>query len=1153
MIISACGGTKTPFAEGDMQSLRLGPGVIGADEGHRGTRVETIHPQRRLNMLLRCRVLVVVFAFMVAVPAAHLWGQAVSGTITGAVTDPSGSAIPGANVKATNAATGVAVSVLTTSAGYYTISNLIAGTYTVEVAAPGFKTYERSNVDVSVSSVSRLDIQMTVGSLQEQVTVNAVAPQLKDDQVNLGGTITSYIAMSLPTIGNNPTALIKLQPGVIEEPGQEGIPGANGAGYFGAEVNGQRSQLNNQLLDGVEDVDPIGGQAPIVPSLDATQEVSFNTTNYDVEFGQVAGGVSIMTTRSGTNEFHGSGYEYNRVNALFARNPFSEPNGPGHFVWNQFGASAGGPAIKNKLFGFFNYQGVRVRSGGNVLTTSPTEAFRNGDFSSLNIPIYDPQSGGPGGVGRTQFPNNKIPADRLDKVVQNVLALVPLPNQPGTDLNFLAPGNHPISQDMFNWRVDYALTSSNRFFVRHTRTNQTEDCPGVFGKAGGPGACGTPFLGSGSDDSLAVDYTHVFSPGFLVEGRFGWTAFRFLQNNPDADTATSEQVGIPNLNNACQNASDCGGLAGFRIGGPVGAFDVGNTDHSHQLDDRGGYNYVGIATWTHGSHSIKFGADIKYENSHRFDSSSQGDFGCFNGGLCAGDGFARSITGIPGNFDSGLGMASFLLGLSSNFQRIVYTKIPPTLLQKRDAIFFQDTWRVTRKLTLNLGVRWDYVGYPTAPYPGGLSNFNFVTGDTIIADYGDTTSTANVKNNKHDFAPRLGVAYRVTQNTVVRAGFARAYSIGFYGANFGAINNQWPNATRQHLVQPDPYTPALLVANGPPPFVSGYDILQAAGNPGQYPAPRDSTPFGTDPDNPTHSIDMWNLAVQHQFGQSLTATVAYVGNAGRHLFYRRDYNAAVPGPGPFIDRRRYGSIGYQIPIYNQSNQSSSGYHAMQIQVEKRYSAGLSLIGAVTWSKSYDFGLHNAFSPFDQNMDRAPQDTDRALTMSLGHVWDLPFGRGKKFISKGAASVIAGGWQFSGISRWYSGTPFSPVVANGGAILNSDCCNERPDRVGTGTISNPTRDQWFDVNAFTLPAQYTFGNAGRNILRGPSFSSVDLGLTKKFEFTEQIRMELSWQAFNAFNRTNLGNPVTAIDSSLAGRIFGLTHFMRRQQLGVHFYW
>src|SRR4051812_34121624 len=226
-------------------------GVIGADEGHRGTRVETIHPQRRLNMLLRCRVLVVVFAFMVAVPAAHLWGQAVSGTITGAVTDPSGSAIPGANVKATNAATGVAVSVLTTSAGYYTISNLIAGTYTVEVAAPGFKTYERSNVDVSVSSVSRLDIQMTVGSLQEQVTVNAVAPQLKDDQVNLGGTITSYIAMSLPTIGNNPTALIKLQPGVIEEPGQEGIPGANGAGYFGAEVNGQRSQLNNQLLDGV--------------------------------------------------------------------------------------------------------------------------------------------------------------------------------------------------------------------------------------------------------------------------------------------------------------------------------------------------------------------------------------------------------------------------------------------------------------------------------------------------------------------------------------------------------------------------------------------------------------------------------------------------------------------------------------------------------------------------------------------------------------------------------------------------------------------------------------------------------------------------------------------------------------------------------------
>jgi hypothetical protein len=1087
---------------------------------------------------------------------SHIQAQAVSGSITGVILDPSGNVIPGATVKATNSATGVEHSVTTDPAGHFAFSNLIAGQYQLVVTMAGFKTLDQSNVDVSIDKVTRLDLTLQVGSLQESVTVTGAAPQLQVDKVNLGSTLSSDMANRLPTIGNNATALAKLTAGVIEGPGQEGIPSSNGSGYFSTSVNGNREQLNTHLLDGVEDTDPIGGQAPIVPPLDGMQEVSFNTTNYDVEFGQVAGGVTLMTSKSGTNQYHGSGYEYNRMNSMFARNPFTEPNGPGHFVWNQFGGSVGGPILKNKLFGFFNYQGIRVRSGGGVLTTVPIQAFRNGDFSSLKNPIYDPATGGAGGVGRTQFPGNIIPANRINAVAKNVLALLPLPNQPGTDNNYAAPVGHPINQNVYNWRVDYVMNDSNRFFYRQTYTNQNEECPGIFGAGGGPSGCGdTPQIGTGSDNSLAVDYIHVFSPTFVVEGRFGWSDFKFGVDAPDQNTNASEAAGQPGLNDACP-APDCGGLAGFRIGGPVGAFNAGNSDHSHQVDNRGGYNYVGLATWTHGAHTIKFGGDLKWENSHRFDSASMGNFGCFNGGLCSGDGFAQTLTGTPG-VESGLGMASFLLGLSSNFQRIIYTTIPPTMLQKRHAFFVQDSWLVSRKLTLTLGLRWDYIGYPTAPYPGGLSNFVFSgpeATNTLTAEYGNVTPQANVQNNYHDFAPRLGIAYRIAPRTVLRIGAGRTHSIGFYGANFGAINNQWPNATRQKLDQPDPYDPAIILGTAPPSFVSGFDILAAAGNPGSYPTPRTSTAFGTDPYNPTHSIFMWNVALQHEFGQNLVATIAYVGNEGRHLFWRRDYNATVPGPGDFLSRKAYGGLGYTTNAYNQSNQSSSGYQGMQLSLEKRMSQGLFLTTALTWGKTYDFGLHNAYNPFNSNLDRALSDSDRALVISVGHVWELPFGPNKKYLnSKGASRHLVGGWEWSGISRWMSGSPFTPIIANGGAILNSDCCTERPNRDGVGTVSNPSRNEWFDRSAFSTPAQYQFGNSGRNILRGPSFNTFDWGLSKNFGWGEQRNIQLKWQIFNVFNQTNLANPNTAIDTSTGGQIFGIVHPMRRQQLGIHIYW
>jgi len=1088
-------------------------------------------------------------ALIATVFSIQAFGQAVSGSITGAVLDPSGAAVPKATVAVTNPATGVRLTAMTNESGYYRLSNLIAGTYEVEVNAKGFRSVRQTNVEVSIGTVVRLDIQVELGSVQEAVTVDAVAPLVRDDKVNLGGTVTAQAMEALPTLGRNPTALAKLQPGVIEGPNQQGLPSAGGTGQFSFSANGQRAQLNYFFLDGVDNTEGVGGGASLVPSVEAMQEFTVSTTNYDVEFGQVAGAVAMMTTRSGTNQIHGSANWDNRVNSLFARNSFTEPNGPGHFVFNQYGGTLGGPVIKNKLFLFGHYQGVRVRSGGNILATVPIEPFRRGDFSSLpQNPIFDPLTGGAGGVGRTQFPNNMIPASRISPVANKLLAMVPLPNNgTGPDLNFLAPNTQPINQDLGTIRADYVVNDANRLFVRFTRSgqDQTSSVP-AYGAAVWPNG----FVAAGTNNSLSFDYNRVIRPNLLFEGRFGWLQREWKQDAIDQDSATTTTIGVPGVNDAC---ASCGGLTGFRIGGPVGAFDVGNNDHAHQVDNYGGYNYVGIVTWTKGGHSMKFGADINFTWRDRRDTSSQGNIGCFNSGLCDGNGFAQSLTGSPTVAGSGLSMASFLLGRASTFSRVIYARDLPLAKQNRQAYYFQDTWRVTRKLTLNLGLRYDFIGYPTSPQPGGIANFNFKNAYTIISDYGDTSSTANVENNYTDFGPRVGIAYRVRESTVIRAAYARTYSIGFFGANFGAITNDWPNATRQKLVQNDPYAPAMLLDVGPPAFVSGFDILEKAGNPGQYPTPLDSTGFGTDSQNPTHSIDQWNFAIQHQLGRDFSFTAAYVGNAGRHMFYRRDYNAAYPGPGPFSSRKPYAVFGYLVNAYNQSNQTSSGYQGLQLQGEKRYSQGFLINAALTWGKSYDFGSHNSFNPFDHNADRALQDGDRALVLAIGHVWDLPFGPGKPLLSsKGPVRFITGGWQFSGITRWMSGTPFTPVV-NNTASLNSDCCTLRPDRLADGSVANPDRNQWFDPKAFAIPGQYQFGNSGRNILRGPSFAAADWSLAKSFQFTERARLQLRWEVFNAFNQTNLANPSTGIDSSLAGRITGLAHFMRRQQLGAHVYW
>ena len=1073
-----------------------------------------------------------------------LTGQAVSGSLIGEITDASGAALRGASIDVVSLGTGVHYQTKTNDAGYFNVLNLISGTYRIDVSATGFRAVTRSDIQVDIGSVVRLDFRLELGNVQEKITVTGEVPLLETAKVEVGSTVTTKALESLPVEGRNPTALAGLQPGVVMNTNGQGIPSAQRSANYTFSVNGQRSQQNRQLLDGVDDTEGVGGAAPIVPMTDALQEYGLVTSNYDVELGQVAGAIQNFTTKSGTNEFHGSAHEFNRANTLFARNPFTEPKGPGHFVWNQFGGTLGGPVKKNKLFLFGYYDGIRVRSAANLLTTVPTAAFRTGDFSSQSAThqIYDPQTGGAGGVGRTPFPGNIIPANRLNPVVQSLLSKLPSPTQPGTDNNFLATQINPINQNLGTIRGDYVINETSRFFARYTRQqgNSVLNAP-AYGALDYPGSN----IAEGNNNSLVANYTRVVTPNLVVEGRFGWTLNEWKQDAVDGGSKTSEQFGIPGLNSACDS---CGGLAGFIIGGPVGAFSFGNNDHSHQVDNYGNYNFVGVATWTHGAHSFKFGTDTLFTWRDRRDTSSQGDFGCANTGVCSGNGFSQQITGSPAAPGSGLSVASLLLGDASAFGRVIYARNLPLAHNTRQAFFAQDTWKVTSKLTLTLGLRWDYNGYPTSPQKGGIANFNYRNSNTIISNYGDSTATANVDQNYHDFGPRVGIAYQLGRHTVIRTGYARSYAIGFNGANFGAITNDWPNATRQNLKQSDAYLPVLVVGQPPPAFVSGFDVLAAAGNPGQYATPN-SAGFGADRHNPDNSIDMWNFSIQHQLPGDMTVTAAYVGNAVRHIFYRVDYNAALPGPGTINSRRPFDIFGFDTNAYNQSNQSSTGYQGLQLSTQKRFSKGLLFTTSFTWGKTYDFGSHNPMYNWNANLDRAVQDADRKFVFVTSHVWELPFGSGKRHLSgTGPINHLVGGWQISGIETLESGLPFTPILGDT-STLNSDCCTLRPNITGSPSVSNPNRNSWFNPKAFSVPALYVFGNSGRNILRGPALYRVDLALVKSFQLRERTRLELQWEAYNAFNHTNLSLPTAAVDSSTAGRIFGITDIMRRLQLSA----
>src|SRR5216683_4729026 len=1126
-----------------------------------------------------------------------LHGQtAVTGGIEGNVTDPSGAAVAGATVEATDVPDAVTRDTVTNNDGAYRFPSLIPGTYSVTIKKAGFATFTRGATRIDSGILYRVDAKLPVGGATAKVEVTGEAPLLQTDSAEVNETIHSSEISSLPIFGNNITRLTVLAPGVSIPGGQLDLHPENAGSDFNLNINGAAPNANGHLLDGVENTEAIQGLSIIVAPQDAVQELKLATSNYDAEYGKVAGGLWQITTKSGTNAFHGSLFENYRTSGFNAADAFTEPHGIPRNIWNQFGGSVGGPVIKEKVFFFGDYQGMRnnlFASGNEVV---PIDAFRTGDFSSVAAidPIYDPATGNPDGTGRTQISCNGvlnvICPGRISNAAQNLLALLPEPNSPGFNANYQIARPATFYQNQFDTRADFFATSKTVIFGKFTYFKATFNTPTAYGVAGGGpplGGIGVANAGNSSDHDkqFMFDYQHTFSPSLLTDARFGFSRIIISELQLDSATNAATQVGIPNINLGTVYTS---GLPLISITDPLTPFSMGDFGLPF-FEREANFEFYNNWTKTSGHHAFKWGGDVGKFFGIRTDVSGRGAFSVSQSLTQVNDSASSGPCSSPaaGTF-CGSGLAAFELGLPSGFGRDITLVQPQEKLWKM-AFYGQDTWQVTPKLTLTLGLRWDYMSPIFTPNGESVGNIDIATDTLLLTNLAG--KYAGVTTPKTEFSPRIGVAYRLPHETVLRGGYGRSYYMNADGAGFGTQGCCWPIKQNQTDVQANPYAPlAYTFDQGPgappplPPFPSNGKIsFQGAPGGSEY-----FVGVGTYP----HSYnDTYNVTLEHAFPYQITASIAYVGNIGRHLWDNFNVNVPPPGPGQYTSREPYclapavsgscssASYGWAVGEYQRNNsvpgrpEMRSNYNSLQLHAEKRFHQGLYLLSNFTWAKSLDVGT---FGPGDGNGNQfcyqcnyGPSGTVRPWSWTSAASWELPFGHGRAYVnglSRGGDAVV-GGWALSGIFNFEGGQYFTPYNLNSPAILNSPIF-DRPDQIGDpfkgGTVAaNPTCkapaqvrtvQTWYNPCAFVQPALFTFGDAGRNSLKGPGYGEVDLSLTKSFAITERAHLDFKWDVFNALNRLNLANPTCAgaafVDISDAGQICSIVDFGRRMQLGVH---
>jgi hypothetical protein len=1040
--------------------------------------------------------------------------QTIRATLTGTVIDPNGGIVQGAAVTATNIATNISSVAKTNQDGIYTFTALAPGEYVVEVGVSGFKRAVQSGVVLQIAQASRLDVTLEVGAITEEVRVVSEAPLVRSTSSELGQVIDYKQIQSLPLNGRLFQQLITLSPGALPRGFADFAENPAAAGARSAvhhSVNGLPWSGNNYLLDGVANNEPLNAFINITPPLEAIQEFKVQTNNPSAEFGVFGGAVVNLSIRSGTNRYNGSVFEYFRDDSLYARNFFAVTKAP--FNSHQFGTTFGGPIVRNRAFFFGDYQGLRQDQGRTVITTVPTADMRRGDLSATGAQIFDPLTG-------LQFAGNVVPSGRVNPIVRQVTELYPLPNRSGLADNYIENNVITQNQDAFDLRGDLVLGKWGSLFSRYSRADREFVEPptaNIFMSGGNRSESG--------NFNAVIGHTYTLSSARLNEFRFGVNKYDLAQFGSDFGIPKNNELGIPNGN--IEGHPYTFGIADFNV---TGFLRTASPGFSNSVRIGKTLQFSDTFTWLVDKHSLKFGGDYRNISSTLTNPQTQ-PRGLFT--------FDRNFTSNRGAANTGHPFASFLLGLPNRVQRDFVDTYPEVQIHFV-GFFAQDDYRVTRNLTVNLGLRWDLL---TSPVEKSNRQTNFSLDDGLIHLASPDDRGPLTTNFYGGWAPRLGVAYSPDEG---RTAYRGAYGISYYrdnfGANGGTLERNHPLFQQIDLQTTDQFVPFRSVSDGLPGFTA------TPLTPTMVPPPGFAVFFFPADDKP-NMAHMFNAGVQRQLAWNSVLDVAYVGTRGKNIFISRNINVPLPGPGNVNERRPYFSLVPNIPTINErSGEAESWYNALQMKLDKRFSEGLQALISYTFSRSEDtaFILHPAIETRAPSIGKA---VDIPHNLVVSWAYELPFGPGKRYLSGGGpARHLLGGWAVNGITMFQSGDPLNIQVAS--SQLNT----------GSGNFANVTCSdvevigavtQWFDTSCFANPPLYEFGNYQIGDVRGPRFINTDFSVFKRTEFGGSKSLELRLEIFNLFNKAHFANPNVSFGNAQFGRISSTRFPSREIQLGARF--
>ncbi len=1078
------------------------------------------------------RIAVLAIGALVAL-SGFAYAQAVRGTLLGSVHDAQGAAVPGATVTAVETRTNISRSVVTNQSGNYVFANMKDGLYRVDTELTGFKKFSRDGVEVKVNSTVRVDVVLEVGSMEETLEVVQETPLLQTDRADTGRTIEGRQVAELPLgQGRNFQGMWATVPGTVTmtRPHSQFF---NPQDSVETKFNGQSRLSNNVQIDGLDDNHKTGLLTVLIPSAESIDSVNVTTSNFDAEFGRAGGSVSTVVLKSGTNQVRGSAFFFGNSESTQAKNAFASATAKKpETKYRQFGATLGGPVMKDKLFFFADYQRTVDNLGQLRRVVIPPAEWRNGNFSTAATTIYDPATGNPDGTGRTPFPGNMIPPSRISPVARNILALLPLPNVPGAafgQVNYELPtSEREKTTNAFNVKLNYNPGQSDQLSLRFSYQRPEIFVPGTFGEIGGAGA---DFAGTGYQNtySTALTWTRTLGSSLIMEWRAGYSKYHNEALSTGQGLDTSTEVGIPGAN----YDEFSSGISRIQI---EQGFTQPMVGFANSLPwDRGEetLSVVGTLTKLAGNHTIKIGTEVRHNEDFLLQIQDAG-------GVRGQFRFNGAQTSIPSNTAATAGLAnafaSFLLDVPSLIQRDVKVIDRPGTKHWAVFAFAQDKWQVTPKLTVDLGLRWEYytplVGIEDQ---GGLSNYDPSNNTVRIAGYGSIPQNIGVESTWTNFAPRLGAAFRFDEKTVLRAGFGT--TIVPFPDNRYAYN--FPVKQTEVFTAPNSFASAGKMANGfgPPTF---FPIPTSGVVDASIPQLRNAQLFYVQPDLKEAKLHSWNVAFQRQLPWNLVGEIAYVGNIGRGIIIP-DYNINA---GMVLGADRAGQPYNQL--YGRTAEvrswlaSDTHYNALQAKLDRRFKNGFLLTTSYSFGRAINYDEEtDPATPADLERSKGRPDYDRTHAFGASFIWEMPFFKQDRSV----LGWILGCWQLGGIAVAYSGRPVDFTAPN--ATLRAPDNTQRPNLNGDdpkvyGAIG--PGQLYFDTSVFSAPAQNTWGNMTRNSsIDGPGFWNVDLSLVKRFRFGGRVAVELRADAFNAFNHPNFARPNGEFGGARFGQVTATEDF------------